>query len=152
MIIIDSNALVVLIVGLVDDRLISKHKRTSLYTKKDFLDLLDVIGDFKKLLVLPNIWTEVDNLLNSFSGDYKWKYIQSIKTSIQQTTEKYIESKKVIQNHFFWNLGLTDSLILEAGKECELIITADSRLSDYAIAQGIPVYDMVKKRNVDLLK
>jgi rRNA-processing protein FCF1 len=149
MILIDSNALVVLIIGLVDDRLISKHKTTSIYTKKDFLQLLQVIGDFKRLMVLPNIWTEVDNLLNRFSGNYKWKYIQSIKFMIQESSEKYLESKLGIENIFFADLGLTDSLILEAGKNCEFIVTSDSKLSDYAIANGIKVYDMVKKRNID---
>ncbi|MDF9800021.1 hypothetical protein OKW21_005284 [Catalinimonas alkaloidigena] len=61
-ILIDSNALVLLIIGLIDQNLIPKHKRTSIYRKKDFERLLNVIKDFNHLIVLPNIWTEVDNL------------------------------------------------------------------------------------------
>lgn len=152
MILIDSNALVVLIIGLVDQNLISKHKRTSIYTKKDFLDLLRVIGQFENLLVLPNTWTEVDNLLNRFSGNYKFKYIQIARNLIKRASEQYIETKSGFQNPSFWNLGLTDTLILEAGKECKLIITSDSKLSDYAQAYGINVYDMVSKRNQEFNK
>jgi len=55
MILIDSNSLVVLVVGLIDENLISKHSKTSIYNKKDFQDLLIVIQDFKNLIILPNI-------------------------------------------------------------------------------------------------
>jgi hypothetical protein len=149
MILIDSNALIVLVVGLVDKSLINKHKRTSIYTTNDFVGLLSVIGDLKKLIVLPNIWTETDNLLNSFSGDYKWKYIQVMEELVKQSTEEYLESYRGIINPLFWELGLTDSLIIELGKKCDFIITADSGLSDFAIANGIPVYDMVQRRNLE---
>lgn len=50
----------------------------------------------------------------------------------------------------FNDLGLTDSLILEYAKNCKLLITSDSQLSDYARANGIEVYDMVKSRNEKL--
>jgi uncharacterized protein YaiI (UPF0178 family) len=42
---------------------------------------------------------------------------------------------------------VTDSLLLEYSKECELLITSDSKLSDYAVASGISVFDLVKNRN-----
>lgn len=97
--------------------------------------------------MLPNIWTEVDNLLNNFSGNYKVKYIEQITNTIKLTTEKFIESKTAAESVGFYDLGLTDSLMLEYSKECELLITSDSSLSDYAIAHGITVFDLVKNRN-----
>jgi len=75
MILIDANAFVLLIVGLVDLNLISNHKRTFIYYRKDHKNLLLVIGNYDRLVVLPNVWTEIDNLLNRFSGSYKLKYI-----------------------------------------------------------------------------
>ena len=45
------------------------------------------------------------------------------------------------------DLGITDTLLLQVAKQCQLLITNDSRLSDYAIANGVLVYDMVKERN-----
>ncbi len=68
MIVIDTNALVILVLGLMDPRLIEGHKRTSIYDARDFDDLLTRIGDVKQLLIIPNVWTEVDNLLNGFTG------------------------------------------------------------------------------------
>ena len=152
MILIDSNALLVLIIGLIDEDLVSKHKRTSIYTKKDFHDLVQVIGSHEKLLVLPNIWTEVDNLLNNFTGNHKWQYYNHFKNIVEKSSEKYLQTEQGAKSHSFIELGLTDSLILDIGTECDFIITSDSLLSDHAKALGIKVYDMVENRNMDFLK
>jgi rRNA-processing protein FCF1 len=147
MILIDTNALVVLLIGLIDPRLFKTHDKTSIYEEQDFVDLLDVIGSFDKLIVLPNVWTEADNLLNKFSGHYKDKYIENLTKVIKGTTEKFLESIIATGSGGFYDLGLTDSLLLEYGRECKLLITSDSTLSDYAIANDIKVYDMKKSRN-----
>lgn len=147
MIIIDTNALVVLLVGLIDTRLFRNHKRTLIYDEDDFTDLLRTIGSLNQIVTLPNIWTEVDNLLNNFSGNYKYAYIQEITKTIKETTENYLASEIGTSSPHFQELGLTDSLILEFAKECKLLITSDSKLSDHAIAYGIPVYDLVKVKN-----
>jgi hypothetical protein len=147
MILIDANALVVLLLGFIDPRLIGKNNRTSIYEEEDFYDLLNVIGKIEQIVVLPNIWTEVDNLLNDLSGSYKYVYVKKITDTIKATTERYINSLTGTTSPAFFDLGLTDSLLLEYSKECDLLITSDSRLSDYALASGIRVYDMVKARN-----
>lgn len=150
MILVDTNALVVLLVGLMDTNLLGKHKRTSIYDKEDFDNLLATIGDFKNIVTLPNIWTEVDNLLNDFNGNYKYSYINQITTIIKETSETYLKTKQVCDNYNFIDLGLTDTLIIELAKECNLLITSDSRLSDYAMANGIKVYDLVRTKNEQL--
>jgi hypothetical protein len=147
MILIDANALAVLLVGLVDAKLIGRHNRTSIYQEQDYYDLLSIIESFDKLIVLPNVWTEVDNLLNDFSGNHKYEYILQITETIKSTSEKYIPSLKATESDCFLDLGLTDSLLLEYSKECKLLVTGDSKLSDYANAYGVSVYDMVKSRN-----
>lgn len=147
MILVDSNALIVLLIGLIDPKLFKTHKTTSIYDEADFRELLYVIGDLEQIVVLPNIWTEVDNLLNSFSGNYRHQYINIVTKLIKETSENYIESKTGTECHSFYDLGLTDSLVLEQAKSCKLLITSDSKLSDYAIAYGIQVYDLVKSKN-----
>ncbi|MHB0756966.1 PIN domain-containing protein [Polaribacter sp. M15] len=144
---IDTNALIVLIIGLIDPRLINKHKRTSIYEEKDFEDLISFVGDFNELVVLPNVWTEVDNLLNNFKGNRKTEYIEKITSTIKLTTEKILETKIATESETFYDLGITDSLLFEYSKKCELLITSDSSLSDYAIANGVKVFDLVKNRN-----
>ena len=144
---IDTNSLVVLLIGLIDPQLIQRHKRTSIYEKQDFDELLLFIGDIKKLIVIPNVWTEVDNLLNNFNRGHKESYIKQITNIIKLSSEKFIASLNAVESNGFFDLGLTDSLLLEYAKECDVLITSDSQLSDYAIASGVKVFDLVKNRN-----
>jgi rRNA-processing protein FCF1 len=147
MILIDTNALIILILGQIDTRLIDTHKRTSIYEEQDYYDLISVIVDIENLIVLPNVWTEVDNLLNGFNGEHKYQYITEITKIIKSTSEQFLSSLSGVNSESFFNLGLTDSLLLNLAKECELLITSDSGLSDYALAYGIKVFDIVKNRN-----
>ncbi len=150
MILIDSNALVVLIVGLIDPKLLEGHKRTSIYDEEDYHDLVTVLGDLDQVVVLSNVWTEVDNLLKGFSGNQKYPYITNIASLISMTTEKYVPSATVTSDYAFYDLGLTDALLLNEAKNCQLLITSDSKLVDYASASGIQVYDLVRAKNEKL--
>lgn len=150
MFLIDTNALVVLLLGTIDTKLIGKHKRASIYEKKDYENLSNFIGDYSNLLVIPNVWTEVDDLLNNFSGNYRYRYLIAIKEIIEKSSEKYFESNKIINHYSFDYVGLTDSILIEIAKNCECIITSDSKLSDLAVAHGITVYDMIFQRNQSL--
>ena len=148
MILIDSNCLLVLLLGMIDPNLIDTHSKTSIYEKKDFYDLMSFIGDIKSLVVLPNIFTEVDNLLNkNFKGNQKYLYIKSIIELMLNSKEEYLKSVLIRDKTSFYDLGLTDSLILELAKQNNLLITDDSQLSDYARANSIEVYDMKYLRN-----
>ncbi|RPA68370.1 hypothetical protein EF405_11950 [Cyclobacteriaceae bacterium YHN15] len=144
---IDTNALILLIVGIMDTLQIKSHKRLSIYDEEDFNKLLLVIDDIDRLVVLPNVWTEVDNLLNNFKGNLKNTYIFQIVEVIKSSTEKYIETIKATEDYAFYDLGITDSLLLSFAEKCDLLITSDSRLSDYATSRGINVYDLVLERN-----
>ncbi|PSK99823.1 hypothetical protein [Cecembia rubra] len=144
---IDTNALILLIVGIVDIRQIKTHKRLSIYDEEDVNNLLLVVEDLNQLIVLPNVWTEVDNLLNSFTGNLKSQYILRVTELIKESTEKYIETIEATKQYTFFDLGITDSLLLYYADNCEILITSDSRLSDYAVSRGIKVYDLVLERN-----
>jgi rRNA-processing protein FCF1 len=147
MIFVDTNALILLVVGLIDKSLISSHKRTSIFESVDFENLVFLIGDLDKIVTSPNVLTELDNLLNNFQKGHRWDYYQVIREMIAKSTEKFLESKRIVESNAFFELGLTDSVILEISKECDFLITGDSRLSDYAKAFGIKVIDLVKIRN-----
>lgn len=147
MVFVDSNAFIILIIGLMDLNLLATHKRTSIYEAKDFETLLAFIESFDKIITTPHVLTEVDNLLNDFSGNQKYPYIKTITELVKLTSEKYIRSIDVIDDHHFFELGLSDSIILHLRSEYDLLITADSNLSDHAKSLNILVLDLVEYRN-----
>lgn len=130
--------------------MINSHSKTSIYGEEDFYNLLGAIKNIESVVVLPNIWTEVDNLLNKFTGERKNLYVKKLISTIKATSEEYLESRIIENRYEFYDLGLADTLILEHAKNCEMLITSDSALSDYARAYGIKVYDMKELKNASL--
>ena len=149
---LDANALLIVVLGDMDPHIIEHHKRTSIYQAEDFNTLLELIQRSEEVLILPNVWTEVDNLLNNFRGERKYRYYLAVKTPIQSTSEVYLPTEQSLEpmdRHF--NLGIADSLLLTLALRREtLLITGDSRLSDYAKTLGIRVFDVVENRNARL--
>lgn len=100
-----------------DPLLITKNKRTSVYDQKDYYNLCNVIGELESLVVLPNIWTEVDNLLHEYyNKGHKDLYVNIIIQTIKNTSEIYLQSNLIERDSEFYDLGLTDTLILEYAK------------------------------------
>lgn len=127
--ILDSNLLVLLVVGVQDRSLISKHKRTRQYTEDDFDLLLEFLANFDRIVVTPNILTECSNLLAqdaSASGALR----QGLKSFIESPTlrERVRASIDVVKVSEFPRLGLTDAGILDVFGRDLPVLTADLQL------------------------
>ena len=147
-VILDTNCLIIYILGLINPLLIEKHKKTSIYDETDFTKILELVRSLDNLLILPNIWTEVDNLLNRhLSGNNIYYYIETVKGIMELNVEKYLESKIAVNDANLHDLGITDTLILKEAIYCDLLITADSALSDRAKSLNIKVFDFKKYKN-----
>lgn len=150
-IVIDTNALVLLILGTIDKKYIGKHKHISAYSIADYDYLLSVINASKKVITCPNVLTEVDNLCNREVD--KHSYSQIFKQLTEDYEEKYKETKKIVNDNLdlMWNIGLTDIILIKIAKECDFLITGDSKLSDHAKSQGIAVIDLKERANKRIL-
>ena len=154
MIILDTNSLIVLALGLVNPNIVNSHERTSIYSKEDFDFLLEQIKDFKNLIIFPNVWTEFDNLMEKFPLIARNRYVETLKILSKETNEVFVKSFNGFENYSFYSLGLTDSVILyySINFKCDFVITSDSNLSDHLFAHGVKVIDLVKRKNEISLK
>jgi predicted nucleic acid-binding protein len=149
-VIIDSNIFILFLAGQINENKIEKYTRNSLYTKEDYYLLLNILTEYDKIITSPNILTEVDNILNRITGEDKYKYLVLVKSIYKQTIEKYIKTETVAQNWFFDSLGITDSSLLMMAKDCELLISGDSSLCDYAKSLNIKTFDFKEYINSKL--
>ncbi|MCL2443960.1 MAG: hypothetical protein FWD13_10935 [Treponema sp.] len=149
-VIIDSNIFILFLAGQINENKIERYTRNSIYTKEDYYFLISVLAGYDRIITSPNILTEVDNILNRITGEDKYKYLVLVKTIYKQTIEKYIETETVAQNWFFDTLGITDSSILMMAKECDLLISGDSSLCDYAKSLNINTFDFKEYINCKL--
>ena len=126
---IDSNLLVLLVVGETDREMISKHRRTKSYRVEDYDLLVRLINDTDhQVFVTPNTLTEASNLLAQHGEPEPSRIFDVLGSLIETTEEKFVESKAVTQNRHFTRLGLTDAVLLEVVSASNPLITADLKL------------------------
>ena len=73
--ILDTNVFILLIIGQIKPSNIASHKRTSFYNEEHYKYLIDILRNYDSILINPNIVTEVDNLLNNFTGEDRNLYL-----------------------------------------------------------------------------
>jgi hypothetical protein len=145
-VLLDTNLLVLLVVGSASRGYIARHKRLQEFTEYDF-DLLGLlIAQFSDLVLLPHVLAEASNLIRQISGSARADVQRAFGTLIETATELPIESVLGARRSEFAKLGLTDSIILYL---CSMaidqvnptLITADSDLADAASSVGYSVID-----------
>lgn len=125
---IDTNLFILYVVGKFDLNYIQNFKRTAKYTKEDY-NLLEYISNFFDVIVsLPNVLTEVSNLLNQVDAGRRAAVFKTFFDRILFVNETYVTSEKAAAEKYFKELGLTDSAIISAAKDQYLVLTDDFRL------------------------
>lgn len=134
-IVVDTNLLLLLLIGRYDIYLISKFKRTETYSIDDYRLLEKLISHFPGIITSPNILTEISNLSDGISQEYFSTFAKQIKTFNEQT----IPSSNISEEPIFIKLGLTDAGISMFAKNRHLIVTVDLPLANFLETSGLPV-------------
>lgn len=135
-VVVDSNLLLLLVVGLAGEKYISKHKRLAAYTVEDYQLLIQSISGVERVIVTPNTLTETSNLLGYVAEPDRSYLFHVFRELIGSAEEKYYESGQSSRRPEFPRLGLTDSAILEAVSDANPLLTADLDLYLAALANG----------------
>lgn len=134
---IDTNLLLLLLLGRFDPKRIGKASNTSRYTKDDYALLTWYVEPFPGLIATPNILTEVSNLCGHWSEPLKTVYFRYLAQEIQKFVERYLPSSSVSLSETFVQHGLTDASISALlREENHLVLTDDLRLYVQLISDG----------------
>jgi predicted nucleic acid-binding protein len=123
-ILIDTNLLILLAVGIYDRAYISSHKRCSSFDADDF-DLLMILLEGQQLVVTTHVLTEASNLLWQTSEPHSSKIRDTLREIVETTMELSEVSSKVMNTSKFMKLGLTDAAILTMSEKSLQILTVD---------------------------
>jgi hypothetical protein len=132
---IDSNLLILYIVGRIDPSLVGS-KPTGSYEKEDFDLLSRFVGKFAKLVTTPNVLTEVSNLGGKLPEGNHGRFRSLLAREIEVMDETYCESAKAGKDPHFQVLGLTDSAIATAMAGRCLVLTDDLPLYQILMSRG----------------
>ena len=136
---IDTNLLLLYVIGYYDKKRIERFKRTKIFSPDDYELLIDFLRYFDKIVTTPNILTEVSNLLNQLSGKLKKDNYSCFSEIINSFDEQYTTSAITSQLQHFIKFGLTDSDIIEKAKGKYLVLTDDFKLYNYLAKEKVAV-------------
>jgi len=138
MIAVDTNLLLLYIVGLISPEFIERHKRLDEYRKENLPLLVDHIGT-RRVLLTPNTASEVSNLIIfGVAEPLRSELRAGLAYFITLQSEIYVPSQQASNDKFFVELGLTDCALLEAcASKNAALITVDVKLYIEASRRGI---------------
>jgi len=137
-VLLDSNLLVLLVVGKASRDFISQHKRLSAYTIGDYDLLCSVLAGFETIILTPHTLTETSNLIRQIAEPAKSEIMFAFAELVESEREETLPSKQAALRYEFLYLGLTDSVLVELSSRGSHLLTTDVDLYLAAQAYGIP--------------
>jgi hypothetical protein len=135
-ILVDSNLLLLLLVGVCDRSLIARCKRLNAYTQGDFDLLLEFCGRFRQIVTTPHLLTEVSNLFEKNEPRILKIFFTFLSQHVFKLDEVSEKSSTLVQHKHFTHFGLADSAVAQACDGGLLILTDDLRLYDALARHG----------------
>jgi hypothetical protein len=132
---LDTNVLLLLIVGLTKRSYIKQHQGLSGFTEVDFDTLQDVVSQYDKLVALPNVLTELANILGGTHGPRE-PLFEVFANFIERVDEIYMPSIAAAKRLEFARLGLADCAQIEVARDDIVILTSDGPLYRAICAAG----------------
>ncbi len=138
-ILLDTNLLLLLFVGLVDPDLVKDFKRTKnhQFTEKEFLLLEGIVKHFSKIVTTPHILTETSNFIFQLDDKKQKLALEIVAKAIQSFKERREESQKLVLAKEFYYLGLTDTAILDLPPKRYLVLSMDAGLVTALHTKGV---------------
>jgi hypothetical protein len=125
---VDSNILLLYIVGSLSLDRIARHKRTDTFTVEDYWRLSKLLDQFGGIVVTPNVLTEVSNLLAYTDERSRLLLLAWLGSRVAALDERYVPSREAVEAAEFSRLGLTDASILSCPTQDLTVLTDDIHL------------------------
>lgn len=123
-VLVDTNLLVLLLVGLVNRRRVPEFKRTQDFTIDDFDTLSRLMDWFGKLITTPHVLSQVSDLA-AVQGKELAKIRKRFGLLVDAMDEHYEPSRSLVADPLFARLGLADVAIGQVCSKGILVLTSD---------------------------
>lgn len=147
-VLVDSNIMLLWLVGRFDRDQIQRFKRTRKYTVEDFEVVAKLVSFFDAIVTTPHILTEVANLARQLPEDHHQRYFAEMAATVADSGERYATSRDLSAMVGFARFGLTDMAIAEAAPARFLVLTDDFPLANMLGSSGIDVLNFNHVRSI----
>jgi len=147
-ILIDTNVLLLYLVGLFDETLIQGFKRTRSqgYTREDFAVVQRLVSWFARVITTPQILAELSNLSFQMEEPRLSQYVSCVVSAVRRFHEEYVGKDCILASprlNLLRRIGFTDFSIIEAAmKQGYLVLTDDFKAAGYLLANRCAVINL----------
>lgn len=134
-ILIDTNLLVLFVVGRTSRKSIAKHRRLRAFSVDDYNRLVKIIRMVDQVVVTPNTLTETSNLLAQHHEPERSRFFDVLRYLIENSEEITVASVEACRSRAFRRLGLTDAAVLEVISADTPLLTVDLNLYVAALSK-----------------
>lgn len=128
-VLLDSNLLLLLVVGLVDQGLVTRFKRTSMYSVRDHTMLADIVDAATCLVTTPHVLAEVSNLGGQLTGRARDAFYLALSNLVLTLLEERTrEGKEYVGDRAFARLGVADTAIAHEAESGLFVLSDDLNL------------------------
>ncbi len=142
---IDTNLLVLYVVGTWNRQQIPRIKRTSIFTSTDFDTLLAETARYRAIITVPAVLTEVSDLMGNEFHQVIAPTIEEVGRSLQ---ERSPSKDQVLADDVFDRLGFADISILLASDQTTTVLTDDVLLYSEALYRGLDAVNFNHLRKI----
>ncbi len=144
-VILDTNLLLLLVVGETDRKMIGRHKRLTAYQDEDFVWVRRLISSSQGLLFCPNIVSETSNLIRYAPKSDAVAIAYVLKAMLEQFPEQYLPSQDATRRVEYDRLGITDAVLLVLAENNARLVTDDL---DLALAAAYAEADVINYNHI----
>ena len=145
-ILLDTQLIVLLVVGLASKMIIRKHKNLTAFSEDDYELLILLLGEDPELMLLPNTVSEASNLLRQHRNPERTAILSTFRRLIETHRERYVTSRRAASLPEYERLGVTDSAIIACSSNRARLLTADLDLFLAAQGRGIDAVNFNHRR------
>lgn len=128
-VLLDTNLMVLLAVGLYKRERISSFKRPDQYTANDFSLVANIMDKFERRITTPHILAETDNLTRQLPAREHRAVAAIMAPLVEKLFEIYSPSAAAMRHQKYSTLGLTDCVTIACAADV-LVLTDDLALSN----------------------
>lgn len=150
---IDTNLLVLLLVGSLNPSLIGKQRRVRSFDRFDFARVSGIASNAPRHITVPNVLTEASNLLGSGKQEICEGCAAALGHYANAVAEIYEPSDAIARMSGYQRFGLADMSVVEvARKEGAMVLTSEYALHGFLAKSGIDALNIFHLKDLTDLR
>jgi len=147
---LDSNLLVLFVVGSAGENLIHRHNCLDAFDVEDYRQITAMIANASHLILVAHVLAETSNLIRQISEPAKSEVTAILKLLIDKFQEDTLPSADATAHAQYLRLGLTDAVLLTLSATPNAVLfTADHDLYGAATGEGREAYNFFHFKAAD---